>query len=139
MNELESRLAASREERSEAEERAGAAEDILEEHGDWEPVGPIPGLEQAQVTLGRPVIMDDLKMVEGIGPKIEEVLHGAGINSWAKLAATTPEQLRSVLAAAGQQYNVHDPVSWPQQAGLALSGHWDSLRALQDNLRGGKA
>jgi predicted flap endonuclease-1-like 5' DNA nuclease len=138
VRELESRLAASREERSEAEERAGAAEVILEEHEDWEPVGTIPGLEEAQATLGRPIIIDDLKLIEGIGPRIEEVLHGAGINGWAKLAATTPEQLRSVLAAAGEQYGVHDPSTWPQQAVLALGGHWDSLRSLQDNLRGGR-
>jgi predicted flap endonuclease-1-like 5' DNA nuclease len=74
---LESRLAASREERSEAEERAGAAEDILEHHGDWSPVGVIPGLEDAQTTLGKPVVIDDLKVVEGVGPAVEEVLHGA--------------------------------------------------------------
>jgi predicted flap endonuclease-1-like 5' DNA nuclease len=139
VHELESRLAASREERSEAEERAGAAEEILERHEDWEPVGSIPGLEQAQATLGKPIIIDDLKLVEGIGPKIEEVLHAAGVNSWAKLAGSTPDQLRSVLAAAGPEYGVHDPSTWPQQAILALGGHWDTLRSMQDNLRGGRA
>jgi predicted flap endonuclease-1-like 5' DNA nuclease len=136
--ELESRLAAFGEERSEAEERAGAAEDILEHHGDWSPVGAIPGLEQAQSTLGKPVVVDDLKVVEGIGPKIEEVLHAGGITSWAKLANTRPDQLRAVLAAAGNEYSVHDPTTWPQQAVLALGGHWASLRALQDGLRAGR-
>jgi predicted flap endonuclease-1-like 5' DNA nuclease len=139
VEELEARLAASTEERSEAEERAGAAENILETHEDWEPVGPIPGLEKAQVTLGKPVIVDDLKMVEGIGPRIEEVLHRAGINSWAKLAATQPEQLRKILTGAGDQYGVHDPSTWPQQAVLALGGHWETLRALQESLRAGRA
>jgi predicted flap endonuclease-1-like 5' DNA nuclease len=138
ITELESRLAAFSEERSEAEERAGAAEDILEHHGDWSPVGSIPGLEQAQTTLGKPVVIDDLKVVEGIGPKIEEVLNGAGITSWAKLASARPDQLRAVLVAAGDEYNVHDPTTWPQQAVLALGGHWESLRALQDGLRAGR-
>jgi predicted flap endonuclease-1-like 5' DNA nuclease len=138
IRELEARLAASGEERSEAEERAGAAEDILEKHEDWEPVGSIPGLEQAQAKLGKPIIIDDLKLVEGIGPQVEEVLHAAGINSWARLAQTTPDQLRAVLAAAGPEYGVHDPSTWPQQAVLALGGHWDTLRSLQDNLRGGR-
>jgi|KBSSwiStaDraftv2_1062776.scaffolds.fasta_scaffold122968_3 predicted flap endonuclease-1-like 5' DNA nuclease len=133
---LESRLAASREERSEAEERAGAAEDILEHHGDWSPVGVIPGLEDAQTTLGKPVVIDDLKVVEGVGPAVEEVLHGAGISSWTALASSTPQQLRAILDAAGPQYRMHDPATWPQQAVLAIGGHWDALRALQDGLRG---
>jgi predicted flap endonuclease-1-like 5' DNA nuclease len=133
---LESRLAASREERSEAEERAGAAEDILEHHGDWSPVGVIPGLEDAQTTLGKPVVVDDLKVVEGVGPAVEEVLHGAGISSWTALASSTPQQLRAILDTAGPQYRMHDPATWPQQAVLAIGGHWDALRALQDGLRG---
>ena len=81
------------EERAEAEERAGAAEDILEDHDGWEPVGEIPGMEEAQEQLGRPVIIDDLKVVEGIGPQVEEVLQSAGITSWAALANSTPESL----------------------------------------------
>ena len=134
---LESRLAASREERSEAEERAGAAEDILEHHGDWSPVGVIPGLGEAQSTLGKPVVLDDLKVVEGIGPTVEEVLHGAGISTWTALASSTPQQLRAILDTAGDRFRTHDPATWPQQAVLAVGGHWDALRALQDGLRGG--
>jgi predicted flap endonuclease-1-like 5' DNA nuclease len=119
---LEAQLAAAAEERAEAEERAGAAEDILEDHEGWHPVGEIPGMERAHDVLGKPVILDDLKVVEGIGPRIEEVLHGAGISSWAKLAATNPGQLATVLAAAGPELQVHDPSTWPQQAVLALGG-----------------
>jgi len=33
---------------------------------------------------------------------------------------------------------MHDPGSWPQQAGLAAEGKWDELQTLQDNLDGGK-
>jgi predicted flap endonuclease-1-like 5' DNA nuclease len=136
---LESQLADFREERAEAEQRADAAEDILEDHEGWQPVGEIPGMEEAHRLLGKPVIMDDLKMVEGIGPQIEEVLHGAGISTWAQLAAASPDQLRTTLTAAGPQYNVHDPTTWPQQANLALGGHWEALQELQTNLRGGRA
>jgi predicted flap endonuclease-1-like 5' DNA nuclease len=136
--ELEAQLAASGEERAEAEERAGAAEDILEDHDGWQAVGEIPGMHEAQEILGKPVILDDLKVVEGIGPKIEELLQGAGISTWTTLAQSNPDHLRAVLAAAGSQYNVHDPTTWPQQAVLALGGHWDALRVLQDGLRGGR-
>ena len=136
---LQAQLAAAGEERAEAEQRAGAAEDILEDHEGWEPVGEIPGMEEAQEQLGRPVIIDDLKVIEGIGPQVEEVLQSAGITDWAALANSTPQSLRDVLSGAGPQFNAHDPATWPQQAVLAIGGHWDALRQLQDSLRGGRA
>ena len=135
---LQAQLAAATEERAEAEQRAGAAEDILEDHEGWEPVGEIPGMEEAQEKLGRPVIIDDLKVVEGIGPQVEEVLQSAGITNWAALANSTPQVLRDVLSGAGPQFNAHDPTTWPQQAVLAIGGHWETLRSLQDSLRGGR-
>jgi predicted flap endonuclease-1-like 5' DNA nuclease len=121
------------------EQRAGAAEDILEDHEGWQPVGEIPGLEEAQETLGRPVIIDDLKVVEGIGPQVEEVLQSAGVTNWTTLAKSTPAALRDILNAAGPEFNAHDPSTWPQQAVLAIGGHWHTLRSLQDSLRGGRA
>jgi predicted flap endonuclease-1-like 5' DNA nuclease len=136
---LQAQLASAVEERAEAEQRAGAAEDILEDHDGWEPVGEIPGLEEAQETLGRPVILDDLKVVEGIGPQVEEVLQSAGITNWAALANSNPAALRDILDAAGPDYTAHDPSTWPQQAVLAIGGHWHTLRSLQDSLRGGRA
>ena len=138
MADLQAQLAAATEERAEAEQRAGAAEDILEDHEGWEPVGEIPGMEEAQEQLGRPVIIDDLKVVEGIGPQVEEVLQSAGITNWAALANSTPQVLRDVLSGAGPQFNAHDPTTWPQQAVLAIGGHWETLRSLQDSLRGGR-
>jgi predicted flap endonuclease-1-like 5' DNA nuclease len=136
---LQAQLAAAVEERTEAEQRAGAAEDILEDHEGWQPVGEIPGLEEAQETLGRPVIIDDLKVVEGIGPQVEEVLQSAGVTNWTTLAKSTPAALRDILNAAGPEFNAHDPSTWPQQAVLAIGGHWHTLRSLQDSLRGGRA
>ena len=87
-------------------------------------------MEEAQEQLGRPVIIDDLKVVEGIGPQVEEVLQSAGITDWAALANSTPQSLRDVLSGAGPQFNAHDPTTWPQQAVLAIGGHWDALRQL---------
>ncbi len=41
---------------------------------------------------------DDLKQIKGIGPGIEERLHQAGIVSFSRLAACTPEELAAMLA-----------------------------------------
>lgn len=81
---------------------------------------------------------NDLKIVEGIGPKIAELLNKAGIDTWKKLSVTTPEKIKEILEAAGPQFNIHDPSTWPAQAGLADNGNWDALKKIQDELKGGK-
>lgn len=82
---------------------------------------------------------DDLKKVEGIGPKIAEILQSKGINTFADLADTTVETLKAHLDEAGSRYRMHDPTTWPQQSKLAADGKWDELAVLQDELKGGKA
>lgn len=81
---------------------------------------------------------NDLKIVEGIGPKIEGLLNEAGINSWSDLAVASVDHLREILAAAGDRYRLADPATWPKQADLASKGKWDELREYQNFLSGGK-
>ena len=81
---------------------------------------------------------DDLKKIEGIGPKIADLLTEAGIVSFADLAGSTPESIQEILEKAGSQYNVHNPATWPAQAQLAADGKWDELKTLQDELIGGR-
>lgn len=81
---------------------------------------------------------DDLKIVEGIGPKIEGLLNAAGIWSFASLAATPAEQVKAILTAAGDRYAIHDPATWGHQSFLAANGRWEALKTLQDELVGGK-
>ena len=81
---------------------------------------------------------DDLKIVEGIGPKIEEILNTAGINTFSALENTEVEKLKTTLAEAGGRYKSHNPSTWPKQAGLAAAGKWDELKKWQDELDGGK-
>lgn len=82
---------------------------------------------------------DDLKIIEGIGPKIAEIFAAAGISTFAKLASTDVAKLREILDAAGNKYAAHDPSTWPQQAKLAAEGKMDALKVLQDELQGGRA
>lgn len=85
-----------------------------------------------------PAAADDLKIVEGIGPKIAELFNEAGIYTFAQLAATPVERLQEILDAAGPRYRTHNPGTWPKQAELAAAGKWDELKAWQDELDGGK-
>ena len=81
---------------------------------------------------------DDLKMIEGIGPKIEEALYNAGINTWEKLSQTPAEKVKEVLDAAEGNFGSHDPTTWPKQAEMAHNGDWGDLKEWQDKLDGGK-
>lgn len=81
---------------------------------------------------------DDLKIIEGIGPKIAEVFNDAGIATFQDLANADTAKLREILDAAGSQFASHDPTTWPQQAELAALGKMDELKALQDELQGGR-
>ena len=87
---------------------------------------------------GKKFKQDDLKIVEGIGPKIADLLSDAGIKTWQQLSESSADRIREILDAAGPQYNIHDPGSWPEQAGLAARGEWDALKKLQDELQGGR-
>ncbi len=82
---------------------------------------------------------DDFTKIEGIGPKINQIMIDGGITTYAAMAYAKPEQLREVLVSAGNRYKMHDPTSWPEQAALAAEGKWDELKALQDELNAGKA
>ncbi len=81
---------------------------------------------------------DDLKKVEGIGPKVEDILNNGGIYTFSQLAAAPISRLKELLEAAGPRYKMQVPDSWPEQAGLARDGKWDDLEDLQDRLDGGK-
>lgn len=81
---------------------------------------------------------DDLTKIEGIGPKISEILQKADITTFAKLADTESEKIGEILAEAGSRYKSHDPTTWPEQAKLAAEGKWDELNKRQDELKGGR-
>jgi len=79
---------------------------------------------------------DDLKKIEGIGPKIASTLVEAGISSFADLAKAKSEAISEIIA--GVRGN-HVTDTWPAQAKLAADGKWDELKKWQDELDGGKA
>ncbi|MEO0341200.1 MAG: 50S ribosomal protein L27, partial [Bacteroidota bacterium] len=87
---------------------------------------------------GKKIKVDDLKVVEGIGPKIEGLLQEAGINNWADLANAPTEKVQEVLDAAGPRYRMHNPATWAKQAALCVAEDWAALEEYQDRLKGGK-
>ncbi|MDX1349822.1 MAG: 50S ribosomal protein L21 [Putridiphycobacter sp.] len=80
---------------------------------------------------------DDLRKVEGIGPKIADLFVEAGIDTFAKLAKASQDELKAILEAAGSRYASKNPGSWPKQAKMAAEGKWDELKKWQDETKGG--
>ncbi len=81
---------------------------------------------------------EDLTLIEGVGPKIQELLYAQRITTYAGLSQTSPDRIRAILTAAGGQFSSHDPSTWADQSALAAVGEWDKLRAWQDQLDGGR-
>lgn len=92
----------------------------------------------AKAVMGKKINQDDLKIVEGIGPKIEELFHNAGVTTWEALSNLSFEKCKEILATGGDRYNMHDPTTWPNQCKLAHEGKWAELKELQEKLDGGK-
>lgn len=114
--------------------RPGQGEEEMEVGG--RSVEAMPAVEAvaAEATPPQP---DDLKRIEGIGPKIAGILNDNGITTFDLLANTDVERLKQILVEAGLSRIAH-PQSWPEQAKLAAAGDWNSLEQLQGSLKGGR-
>ncbi len=96
-----------------------------------------PGDEASTQVIEAPVEEpDDLKIIEGIGPRSAQALAEAGILTFKSLSAMNADAIQSVLRAAGVR--VPYPETWPEQATLAAAGDWDALKQLQGSLKGGR-
>jgi predicted flap endonuclease-1-like 5' DNA nuclease len=91
-----------------------------------------------KAVYGKTYKQDDLKIVEGIGPKIEELFKTSGILTWKALGETSVDRLREILSKAGERYQIHDPNTWPRQSKMAYEGKWQELKDWQNTLEGGR-
>ena len=122
-------------------EATPAPEAVVEETVTEEPVveaAPAPEAVVETPTADADTAEDDLKKIEGVGPKIESLMKEGGLKTWTQVAAASPESIKEILVAAGSRYQMHDPTSWPLQAGMAAEGKWDELEKWQDEHKGGK-
>lgn len=100
-------------------------------------VAKVPAVKKVVAPKVAKVTKDDLKLIEGVGPKIATLLNAAGIITFADVAKANLETLQGVLTAAGARYALANPSTWAQQAELAAAGKMAELKVLQDNLDGG--
>ncbi len=97
-------------------------------------IEPEPAVKQATV----PGAPDDLRKIEGIGPKVEQALHSLGITTFAQLAEADPAELEAKVKAQGVRILPGAPATWPAQAALAAKGDWAGFEKLTASLKGGR-
>jgi large subunit ribosomal protein L21 len=98
----------------------------------------VPVAPKVKAPAAKSANADDLKKIEGAGPKAAEALVAAGLDTFAKVAKSTPEALSTILTDASSRLSHIVTTTWPEQAQLAADGKWDELKVLQDKLDGGK-
>lgn len=82
---------------------------------------------------------DDLSIIEGIGPKIEDLLRANGIGGFAQLAQLHADDLADILERGGPNFRFANPATWAEQATLAAGNHWTELKQLQRGMIGSVA
>ena len=81
-------------------------------------------------------MQDDFSHLDGVGPKISATLRSAGVKTFAKLAAKEVDDIREILMAENPSLlRLSDPTTWPEQAGMAAEGRWETLKAHQEDLK----
>ncbi len=74
----------------------------------------------------------DFTVIEGIGPKIDELIHKAGIHTYSELSETDPTEIQAILNDGGSNFALAKPASWPDQSAMASNNEWAKLKKAQD-------
>ncbi len=104
------------------------------------PLADVPPAVAALPTLAAYLTKDgkdNLQVIEGIGPKIGELLNAAGIHRFHELATTPVPTLETILREGGSSFQLANPGTWPEQAALIAKGDADGFERLIGELKGG--
>lgn len=78
----------------------------------------------------------DLTVIEGIGPKISDLLHANDIETFVQVAGMSVDTMLDLLQRGGPSFRLADPSTWAQQAALAADNRWKDLKLLQAEMIG---
>jgi predicted flap endonuclease-1-like 5' DNA nuclease len=77
---------------------------------------------------------DDIAVIDGIGPKIEELFRQHGVTTFAQVAKMSAGDMQKILDAGGPHFKLANPATWAKQAQLILDNKWDDLKTLHAEL-----
>lgn len=79
---------------------------------------------------------DDLTVIEGIGPKIEDLFRANGVGSLVQIACLNVDDMLDILERGGPSFRLANPDTWAEQASLAAENRWKDLKRMQDEMIG---
>jgi large subunit ribosomal protein L21 len=80
---------------------------------------------------------DDIELIEGLGPKMAQVLSGKGITTFAQIADAKADDLVAMLKESGGRFIYTSVPTWAEQAALLRDGKMEEFKKLCDELVGG--
>ncbi len=80
-------------------------------------------------------VSDDLTVVEGIGPKVQQILYENDILTYESLSRLTAGHISNILTPYGSTYESMNPVTRPKQAQLARDSKRDELETLKQEIK----
>jgi predicted flap endonuclease-1-like 5' DNA nuclease len=129
---------------AEVVEEPAVEEPVVEPEPEVEPVAEVveePASEvvvvPAQAAAVEDVEPDNLRRIEGIGPKMSAALIGAGIKTYRQLAETDVDTLRAAIEAAGLRF-APSIVTWSRQAQHLADGDEEGFADLTRRLVAGR-
>jgi predicted flap endonuclease-1-like 5' DNA nuclease len=99
-----------------------------------------PVVPVAKAAVAAPVVHthDDLEIIEGIGPKVKQLLNQHNVFSFVQVAGMTPTALKDILEKGGDRFRMLPTDTWPKQAGLARDGKTSELEEYKKYLVNGR-
>jgi len=73
-------------------------------------------------------VKDDLKIVYGIGPKLEGIFNKNGINTYADLAKASEAKIKAILVEAGPIFKNTNTADWKKQAEVGAAKGKEALK-----------
>jgi len=73
-------------------------------------------------------VIDNLKVIKGIGPVLEKSLNDLNITAYDQIAKMTITDLTDLLNNAGINAQIYDLYGWKAQAELALTGDMEAVK-----------
>ena len=83
------------------------------------------------------VARGDLLQIEGIGPKINEILMAGGVRTFRRLAAMPEDRVRAIVTSGGVSF-FPSANTWAAQAALLRDGDEAGFQALVERLVAGR-
>jgi predicted flap endonuclease-1-like 5' DNA nuclease len=82
----------------------------------------------ANIQVTETEVLDNLKVIKGIGPVLEKSLNDLNITAYDQITKMTIADLTDLLNNAGINAQIYDLSGWKAQAELALTGDMDAVK-----------